>query len=410
MSLDEARRLSAAERVLGGEWTMCTAAEAVGLSLRQMRRLVRKVEADGAEGVLHGNRGRVPANKHSEAKRRRVVALARGKYTGFNDAHLAEKLLEVEGLEVGRATLQRWLRQAGVGASRKRRAPRHRQRRERMPQAGMMLLWDGSRHDWLEGRGPMLCLVGAIDDATGELMPGACFVDQECTAAYMHVLRAVLKQYGVPWRCYGDRHVIFRRSDERWTLEEELKGRQEPTQLGRVLEELGIERVDALTPQAKGRVERLWGTMQDRLTSELRLAKARTLHEASAVLEKYLPAHNRKFRLAPRNSTPAWRPLPQGLDIERMVSFRYEAIVLNDNTVRLEGQVIDIPKGPSGRSYAKAKVELRQLLDGSWRVYHRDACIAQTQPTSLRDVRAKKRKRRSASNEAFRRAVLAMSA
>lgn len=410
MSLKQAKRLEAVGRVTEGLWTMAVAATAVGLSVRQLRRLCRRVEDSGAEGLLHGNRGKKPANKHVGKTTRKVVLLARKKYAGFNDHHLTEKLTEVEKLDVGRSTVSRWLRAAGLGPVRKRRSQRHRRRRDRKAQAGVMIQWDGSHHDWLEGRGPWLTLVGAIDDATGEFLPGAIFAEQECTAAYMHVLRGMLREKGCPWSCYGDRHGIFRRNDDHWTMEEELRGAQDPTQLGRVLEGLGIERIDALSPQAKGRVERMWHTHQDRLVSELRLAKASTCAEANVVLARYRRDHNRRFVVKAANAEPAWRKVAPGLDLERVVSFRYDATVRNDNTVRLDGIIIDIPPGPGGRSYAQARVEVRQLLDGRWRVYFHDQRIATATPTTIGDLRPRRIRKRPAASKAFRAAVMAVRA
>lgn len=383
---------------------MAEAAQATGLSVRQLRRMRRRVRDGGEEAIAHGNRGRAPANRRAQVERKRVARLYRTKYGGFNDQHFTEKLLE-EGVELSRSTVRRILRAAGVAAVRKRRPPRHRARRDRKPQAGMMVLWDGSRHDWLEGRGPMLTLVGAIDDASSEFLPGAHFIDQECTVGYLRLLRAIVGEKGVPWSSYGDRHSIFRRNDEHWTLEEELRGTQDPTQLGRALEELGIERIDALSPQAKGRVERLWGTLQDRLVSELRLAGARTVEAANRVLQAYRPKHNRRFAVPPADAQSAWRTPPPEAQLQRVLSFRYRATVLNDNTVRLSGLVIDVPPGPRGRSYAHARVDVHQQLDGSWRVYHQEGCIATAPSTELGELRARKHKKRPAASRAFRAAV-----
>jgi len=179
-----------------------------------------------------------------------------------------------------------------------------------------MLLWDGSRHDWLEGRGPWMCLMAAIDDATGELLPGAHFVAQECAAGYLRVLRAIVAAYGVPWSIYMDQHGALKRNDDHWTVAEEQRGRQDPTQVGQVLAALAIEAIFALSPQAKGRVGRLWGTLQDRLVSELRLAGAATAADATAVLERYRAAHNRRFAVPPAQHAPAWRPVRPGTDLE----------------------------------------------------------------------------------------------
>jgi len=259
-----------------------------------------------------------------------------------------------------------------------------------------MLLWDGSPHRWLEDRGPRLCLMAAMDDATSELLPGAHFVEQECVAGYLAVLKAIASEHGLPWSIYMDQHGSLKRNDDCWTLAEELRGKQDPTQVGMALEALEIEPIYALSPQAKGRVERLWGTLQDRLVSELRLAGASTLPQANAVLDFYRLEHNRRFAVPPKDRAPAWRAVRRGMDLRRICSFRYEATVRKDNTVRLAGTVIDIPPGPRRCSYADKRVEVCQLLDGTWHVYlgqHLLATCAATFTGELRVVRKRKKSR-----------------
>ena len=394
MSKRQWKRLDAVERIGAGRLTVVEASALLGLSKRQVRRIRRAVERQGAKGVLHGNAGRAPAHRVEEKVRDQILELRRKKYAGFNDQHFTEKLCEVEGLKISRPSVQRILRAAGIGAPRKRRAPKHRRRRDRKPQAGLMILWDGSRHEWLEERGPMLCLIGAIDDATGELLPGAHFVEQECAAGYLRVLKAIAEEKGLPYSAYMDRHSSLKRNDDHWTLDEELRGAQDPTQVGRALQALEIEVIYALSPQAKGRVERMWGTLQDRLVSELRLAGARTVEEANALLEGFRADHNRRFAISATDATPAWRTVRRGTDLARICSFHYEATVLNDNTVRLEGTVIDIPPGPRKRSYAGTRIELRQHLDGGWLVYLRDTLIATAAGTNAGELRALRRHRR----------------
>jgi hypothetical protein len=308
--------------------------------------------------------------------RARIIELARGKYAGFNDEHFTEKLYSDEGLELARQTVRRILRAAGIASPRKRRAVKHRRRRDRFPQAGQMILWDGSRHDWLEGRGPRLCLMGAVDDATGELLPGAHFVDQECSLGYLRVLLEIVVAKGIPMSAYMDRHGILKRNDRNWTLPEQLAGRQEPTQVKRALDDLGIQVIYALSPQAKGRVERLWGTLQDRLVSELRLAKASDQASANAVLSKYRLAHNARFAVVAANSNPAWRPNPEGRDPEEVCCFQYVRMVKGNNTVRIGKQVIDIPPAAGRASFSRATVLVRHLLRGEYRVLFDGRCIA----------------------------------
>jgi transposase len=390
------KRWDAVARLGAGKLTMREATTILDLSVRQVRRVRRRLAGQGQQALAHGNRGRPPTNKLAAAVHARIVQLRREKFRDFNDQHFVEKLAgEVPAIAVSVASVRRLLRRAGIGAVWQRRPRQHRRRRERKAQAGRMLLWDGSRHDWLEGRGPSLCLVGAIDDATGEVLPGAHFVAQECAAAYLRVLHVVATTYGLPWSIYMDQHGALKRNDTHWTLAEELRGKQDPTQVGRALERLGITCIYALSPQAKGRVERLWRTLQDRLVSELRLVHACTRADANVVLERYRPEHNRRFAVPAQDRTTAWRPVRADLDLRRVCSFRYEATVLKDNTVRLGGTVVlDIPLGPRRRSYADARVEVRQLLDGSWRVYRAEQLIATAPATTVNELRALRRRKR----------------
>ncbi len=388
------KRWDVVQRVMAGKVTMAQASEILRLSVRQVRRLRRRAERDGRQAVVHGNRGRPPAHRLADATRTRIVTLRRTTYRDFNDTHFAEKLAQEQPpIPVSVRTIRRVLRAAGIGSVWRRRPRQHHRRRDRKPQRGLMLLWDGSRHAWLEDRGPLLTLVGAIDDASSELLPGAHFVEQECAAAYLGLLHAIATECGLPASIYMDQHGALKRNDDHWTLAEERRGRQDPTQVGQALEALGITAIYALSPQAKGRVERLWGTLQDRLVSELRLAGATTAAEANAGLAHYRAAHNARFAVPPADTTAAWRPVRATLDLTRVCSFRYEATVLKDNTVRLSGLVFDVPPGPRGRSYADTRVDVCQLLDGSWRIYDGDHVIATAPATSHRELRAHRRRK-----------------
>jgi transposase len=390
MSIWQWKRWDTVQRVEIGLMSNAEAARVLGLSARQLRRVRARVVTLGQEGVIHGNCGRAPAHRVDDETRARVAQLRLGKYEGFNDQHFTEKLGEEEGVRLSRATVRRILRAAGIRAARPRRAPRHRRRRERKAQAGMMLLWDGSSHAWLEERGPRLCLMATLDDASGELLEGAHFVAQECSAGYLRLLLEIARTKGLPWSIYMDHRGSLFRNDDHWSEAERQRGKQNPTQVGRALEALGIEPIYALSAQAKGRIERLWATLQDRLVSELRLAGARTLEEANAMLKRFIPDYNRRFAIAAAEAEPAWRQLGQSIELERVCSFGYQARVLSDNTVRIQGAVIDIAPGPQGRSYAHARVEVRQLLDGSWRVYYRDQLIGRASSTASGELRALK--------------------
>lgn len=391
LSEREQKRLMVLNRVLAGQWTRAQAAQVLGLSERQVRRLVGAYERAGAAALVHGNRGRQPAHALPAAVRERVLELARGTYAGFNHQHLTEKLAEIEELGLARTTVRQILVSAGMSSPRTRRPPKRRTRRERLPQAGMLLQADGSRHAWLEGRGPYLTLVGGIDDATGQV-PWAVFRAQEDAHGYMQWLRQVVLEEGIPLALYVDRHGIFqRRPTQPLSLEEELAGGPLPTQFGRVLDELGIRRIDALSPQAKGRIERLWGTLQDRLVSELRLAGAATPAAANQVLWAYLPRFNARFGVPPAQAGSACRPLPDGFDPQRVFCFKYTRVVAADNTVRFDGQVLQLLPDPRRASYARAEVEVHERLDGSVAVYFQDRCLAtRPAPPSAPTLRARK--------------------
>jgi hypothetical protein len=223
------------------------------------------------------------------------------------------------------------------------------------------------------------------------------FARQEDAQSYLICLRQILIEKGIPAAIYMDRHGIFRRNDEHWSVQEQLLGEQTPTQVGQALKALGIKPIHALTPQAKGRVERLFNTLQDRLVQELRLAGISTPEQGSVFVNGPFKADfNTRFAKPARETQAAWRPLPKAVDVDRICSFRYEATVGNDNAARLGGMILDIPPGPRKRGYAKTRVEVRQLLDGRWRVYDKDQLLLETTPpvvqAPLRTLRRRHRK------------------
>ena len=242
-----------------------------------------------------------------------------------------------------------------------------------------MILWDGSHHDWLEGRGPRLCLMGAIDDATGEFLPGAHFAEREGTVGYLRLLRDLMVEKGIPQSVYGDGHGSLHRNDKHWSLEEELAGRREPTQVGRVLGLLGIGVHRALSAQAKGRVERLWGILQDRLTSELRLAGALTRGQANRVLEVYRRDHNKRFMVPAKEPGSAWRKAPSDrTHLLDLCALQHVRTVYKNHTIRVAGRVIDIPKRRDAKhpSYAGKRVIVKHLLSGHYRVFYEGELLA----------------------------------
>jgi len=394
MGQKQLQRWHLIKMVEGRKITLREAGEKMGVSYRHAKRIRRAIREKGIKGLVHGNRGQPSKRRIDDALREKVLGLSKGIYRGFNDTHFTEKLRECEGMVLSRETVRKLRRRAGIGAKRPRRVPGHRKRRERKAQEGAMVLWDGSPHHWLGPDQPACCLMAAIDDATGKVLV-ARFFPFEGSSGYLWLLREVVKRYGIPLVMYHDRHGSLYRNDSHWSLEEQLAGRQEPTQVGLALEALGIESIAALSPQAKGRIERLFGTLQDRLIAELSLQGVQSLEAANRFLKIFIPKFNRRFAIPPRKSEKAWRKLPPDLDLDRMISFRYRSVVGNDNSVRIGGLMIDLPPGPHRRSYAKAQVEVRQLLDGSWRVYYQDQLIAKHPSTELRDpVRALKHPRR----------------
>jgi len=396
LSQQQLQRVKVIENAVQGRMTVGEAAGLLDLSRRQVQRLKGRYQPGEPTWVYHGNQGRRPSNALSARVKRRVVELAKGKYAGFNDSHLQEKLTEQEGLRLSRQSVRRILRAAGRASPQRRRPRKYRARRERRPQRGMLLQVDASRHDWLEGRGPQLTLVGLIDDATGEVPVARFQLTPEDSAGYLRLFRCLVEQEGIPVAVYRDRHSTFQRNDEHWSLAEQLQGFQFPTQVGRALEELGITAITAYSPQAKGRIERLWRTFQDRLVSELRLAAVRTLEESNAVLVRSLPAHNRRFGKPPLCSGSAYRKLDRRLDLDYIFSLRDVRTVGQDHVLQVFGRAVQLPALPSGRGYAGRKVEVCQQPNGDLRFYLDRRLLHQLPALPDADpVRAPNRHRRS---------------
>ena len=372
MSQKEVNRPGLVRAAEKGKVTNVEGAASLGVSVRQFRRLRRAYRERGLAGLLHGNRGRPSRRRMSEEERAEVLELMVGKYAGFNDSHLTEKLRRVERLSLSRELVRRIRVEAKLPAKRRRRAPKHRLRREREAHAGALVLIDGSRHDWLEGRGPAFTLIGAIDDATGQVLALAVR-EQEDLHGYMEMLRLVLSQHGVPLAFYGDRFGALVRNDDHWTLAEELAGRQDPTPFGCILEELAVAFIPARSPQAKGRVERMWGTLQDRLVSELRLLGLETIEQVRAHLPRLLAEHNARFARGPREADPVWRATPR--ELPERLSCRYARVVARDNTVSIPGRWVQLPPRAGGRSWQRRTVEVRECLDGSVVILHQGVVI-----------------------------------
>src|SRR5262245_57474417 len=300
MSRQEVVRPGVLKALVDGQLTNRQVAKALRLTVRQVQRLKGRFRAGGAVALIHRTRGRPSRRRLASAVRQQVAQLMRTVYDGLNDRHLTEKLQEVEGPTLCRESVRKIRLTLGRPAVHPRRPPRHRRRRLPEARAGSLVLLDGSPAAWLEARGPTMTLHGALDDASGEVV-ALHFRPTEDLHGYAVVFEQMFTTWGVPVACYGDGTNILVRNDPHWTLEEELRGLQDPTHLGRVLAELGIGYIRARSPQAKGRIERLWRTLQDLLIGELRLRGIATREAANALLPLFIADYNRRF--ADRKST-----------------------------------------------------------------------------------------------------------
>lgn len=381
--------------VLEKKITLKDASEKVGYSYRHLKRLKAQVKEGGARALVHGNRGREPSNKTPKELKDRLVELSKEKYEKFNDTHFTEMLAEQEEIDISRETVRVIRRGEGIKPKRKRRAgKKHRGRRERKAAEGAMMLWDGSPHRWFGPEEKPCCMMAAIDDARGKLL-AIEFIRHESSEGYFRLLKEIVENYGIPTSVYQDRHSSLVRNDDNWSLSEQLAGKRDPTQVGRSLEELGIEAICALSPEAKGRVERLNETLQDRLCAMLDFHGIKTIDQANLYAkQEFVEYFNKRFAIDAKESESVWRKVPRGLDLDRVISFKYQATVGNDNAVRMAGMIIDIPKGPRGRGYGGMKVDVYQLLDGSWRIYHGDEVLVTSPSTEVREpLRAKRRRK-----------------
>jgi transposase len=336
------------------------AAVVVGLSRRQVRRLVRRVRFEGEVGIVHRSRGRPSNRRMCGQLKQRVLGLYREKYPDFGPTLAHEKLLELDGIRVSTSTLRSWLIEEHLWKKGRKRS-QYRRWRQRRACCGQMVQMDGSHHDWLEGRGPELVLMGYIDDATSRVL--ARFYEYEGTIPAMDSFRRYIERYGLPQSVYVDKHSTYK-SPRKLTVEEQLRGLEQPkSQFERALEELSVEVIHAHSPQAKGRIERLFGTFQDRLVKEMRLRGIGTRGQANGFLERYLPRYNRRFSVQPQHSADLHRPIPKGTDLDSILSVRENRTVRRDFTVAYHRGLYQIEEPPPGVSTKSVVVEKR--LDGS---------------------------------------------
>jgi hypothetical protein len=389
MRVRDLQRLKVVQRVIEKQVIERVAAGIIGCSERQVRRLVKRVREEGVGGLIHKARGKASNRKFPDKVKKKVVKLYRKKYAGFGPTLASEKLREVEKIAVSDETLRKWLLERGLWRKRRKRSA-HRRWRARKECCGEMIQMDGSHHDWLEGRGPALVLMAYIDDATNRVF--ARFYDYEGTMPAMDSFLRYVRMYGLPQSVYLDRHTTYK-SNKKLTPEEELRGQSEPlSQFERALEELGVEVIHAYSPQAKGRIERLFGVFQDRLVKEMRLEGVSTKAKANKFLETYLPRYNRKFGVSAAQEADVHVPVDRHFPLERYLCVKETRTVRNDNTVAYEGQLYQIEERTRVRT-----VMVEERLNGSLHITSGDVdlkfqAIAQRPKTAAPPKRPKPRK------------------
>ena len=364
----EQTRLQILNSLMADHMTTEQAATLLGVSARHTRRLLTAYSKEGAAALAHGNRGRRPANATPDPLATDVVVLARTRYAGVNHTHLSELLREREGIDIGRNTLRKILTDAGVSSPRRRRPPKHRVRRQRMAREGMLVQIDGSFHRWLGEDGPQFTLLLAVDDATGCVV-NALFCEYENTRSYLLLMRDLIRSYGIPLALYSDRHGVFKHTPPSETA-------SAPTQFSRAMGEIGVQLIFARSPQAKGRVERTAGTLQDRLVRELRLAGSTTIDDANRVLNDFLPRFNERFRVPSERTDTAYRVPDPELCLDTVLCVKYRRRVARDNTVKYRWRTLQLLPDQARPSFAGSAVEVLEGLDGRLAVQHEGRIVA----------------------------------
>jgi hypothetical protein len=362
----EIKRLHVIRKVLERVIKQVEAAEILSLSGRQIRRIVKRIRCEGDRGIVHQSRGRPSNRRTPDRVKDKVIRLYRAQYKDFGPTLASEKLSERDGIGISDETLRRWLLEAGDW-KRSRKGRQHRQWRERKHHYGEMVQIDGSHHAWFEERGPGCVLMGYIDDATGKVF--ARFYDYEGSLPAMDSFKGYSKKYGLPMKVYLDKHTTYK-STARPTIQDELDQVEPLSQFERALKELGVEVLHAHSPQAKGRIERLFRTFQDRVVKEMRLRGIRTLEEANQFLEEYLPLYNRRFSVCPKGKDNFHRPLPKGLVLDTILCIKTERSLRNDFTVAHNRKLYQIED-----SVRASKVTVQERVDGSMIMTHKGGSL-----------------------------------
>lgn len=361
MSVKELRRLHVIHQVIEKKITQVEASGLLELTDRQIRRISKRVREIGDAGLAHRSRGK-PSNRAIDGKTKaRVLKVYRTTYADFGPTLASEKLSERDGIPISDETLRLWLLKAGIDHFKRRKRP-HRRWRERKPHRGELIQMDGSHHAWFEDRDPECVLMAYIDDATGRVH--ARFYVYEGTVPAMDSFKRYVKRYGLPLAVYADKHTTYKSPAEP-TIEEQLEGQEPMSQFERALSELGVEMIHAHSPQAKGRIERLFKTFQDRVIKEMRLAGITTMEEGNRFLGGYLPIYNRRFAVRPAQAADLHRPIPAGLDLKGVLCIKTERTLRNDFTVAHDRKLYQIQDNIRAQ-----RVMVEERLDGSVRITH----------------------------------------
>ena len=358
----------------------------VQLSVRQFRRMQRRYEDEGDEGLIHRLRGQTSKRKTDERIMKKAVRLMRDKYAGFGPTLGSEYLVEEEAIKVDRETLRGWMIGEGLWKNRREKV-KHRQWRERRSCEGEMEQMDTSIHDWLEGRGEKIVLIHMIDDASSDLF--ARFYEGDSTKANMKHIKAYIETKGLPRAIYADKASHFK-TTRKASIEEDLKDEEAQTQIQRALKELGIGLIPAHSPQAKGRVERSFGTAQDRLVKALRLASAKTLEDANGVLEKkFMPVWQKRFAIKPKLPVNMHRTKDRGTNLDAILSVQCLRTVANDYTVQYKMKRFQILKQSITSGLRRHDVLLEDRLDGSIHLRFRNKYLAIKEIPGIKEIKNK---------------------
>jgi len=329
MSQKELKRLHIIHRVLDKRLKQVDATGILDLVDRQIRRIAKRVQREGDKGIIHRSRGKPSNRALPNPLKDRAIKLYKQKYSDFGPKFANEKLFEIDKIKIGNQTLRNWLIEDGAWQVTQRRR-KHRQWRERKHHFGEMLQLDGSHHDWFEGRRPECVLMGYIDDATNTIL--VRFYEYEGTFPAMNSFKRYIKKYGMPHSVYLDKHSTYKSTAKR-SIEDDLSNKDPLSHFERALKELGVEVIHANSPQAKGRIERLFETLQDRLIKEMRLRGIKTIKEANAFLAWYLPVFNKRFTVLPIEKGDLHRPLPRSIDLDKILCKRKDRALRNDFTI-----------------------------------------------------------------------------